>query len=99
MEALVSFIIQFCNNAFKGVVHYPALLAFIQKTSEPLKLALCFFKQAQSGTHYLTCRAITAIFKPRGYKVVEVGPKRNTGIPSHEGNSCTKYWYILPEYP
>ncbi len=83
MGALVSFVIQLSNYAFKGVFRYPALLAFIQEASEPFKLALRFFKQPQSGTHDLARRAIASIFNLRSYKLVKVGAKCNAGISSH----------------
>src|SRR5690606_29794347 len=83
MDALVSFVIQLSNNAFKGVVRYPALLAFIQEAPEPFKLALRFFKKAQPGSHHLARRAVAAIFNLRGYKLVKVGAKCNAGVSSH----------------
>src|SRR5690554_667366 len=84
MDALGSFVIQFCNNAFKGIIRYPALLAFIQEASEAIKLALCFFKQAQSGADYLAHRAIAAILHLCCNKLIKVRAKCNAGISSHE---------------
>jgi hypothetical protein len=84
MGALVGFVIQLSNNAFKGVVRYPTLFAFIQEAPEPFKLALGFFKQAQPSTHNLARRTVTAIVNLRGYKIVKVGAKCNAGVSRHE---------------
>ena len=75
MDASVSFVVQFRNDAFKGIVCYSALLAFIQEASEPFKFSFRFFKQAQSGTYYLARRAIAAVLNLGGYKLVKVGAK------------------------
>jgi hypothetical protein len=83
MGALVGFIIQFCNNTFERVAHYSAMLAFIQKASEPVKLTLSFFKQTQPGTNHFANGAIAAIFNLCGYKLIKVGAKGNAGISSH----------------
>src|SRR5690554_1068401 len=85
MDALVSFVIQLSNNAFKGVVRYPALLAFIQEAPEPFKLALRFFNQAPSGTYHLARRSVAAIFVLRGYKLVKVGAKCHASVSTHGG--------------
>src|SRR5690606_23490575 len=83
MGASARFVVHFCNNTFEGIVGYSTFLAFIQETSEPFKLTLRFFKQAQSGAHNFARRAIAAILNLRSYKLVKVGTKCNAGISSH----------------
>ena len=74
MDASVSFVVQFCNNAFKGILCDSALFAFIQKALEPFKLTFRFFKQTQSGTYHLAHRAIAALFNLNGYNSSKWGP-------------------------
>src|SRR6056297_764327 len=83
MEALVSFVIQFCNNTFKRILSYPTLLAFIQEPPQSFKFTLILFKQAQSSSYHFACRAIAAIFKLFSNKLVKARAKGNAGVSSH----------------
>jgi|GEM_PF-1449094 len=83
MEALVSFVIQFCNNTFKRILSYPTLLAFIQEPPQSFKFTLILFKQAQSSSYHFACRAIAAIFKLFSNELVKVGAKGNARVSSH----------------
>src|SRR5699024_6003998 len=83
MEALESFVIQFCNNTLKRILCYPALLAFIQEPPQSFKFTLSLFKQAQSCSYHFACRSIAAIFKLFSNELVKVGTKGNAGISGH----------------